>query len=638
MGELLVFRYVRSVVFVLQVSIALSLAAFKSSPNMLLTSLFALASFLQPITGCEDHDWISPVLGGYVNHDLMRRHDLNKRIQPAADPTPPQVIKDLHWGQINFLHTTDTHGWLAGHLLDENYSADYGDFADFVQKMKAKADALGGDLLLVDSGDLHDGTGFGDATTPNGKLTLPIFQKLPYDLLSIGNHELYTTEIANNTYHNFAPHWGGRYITSNVEFNDTGVVKPFSQRYAYWRTKFGVRIMSFAFLYNFTGNSNASVVTPVGTAVKQDWFQQQVQRTDVDLFLVAGHITLRNSTEWNLIYAAIRAHHPTTPISIFGGHRHVRDSVIFDANAVGIASGRYCETVGWLSIDGLSPSVTRAKSPQGNATKITHKPSSIPGVTPNNTSDLSYTRQYLDFNRFTFEHHTGTTEATFNSSRGMNISKTITNQIDSLPILTEKLGCVPASYYLSRYPITSNQSLFNYLTTTVFPKVVVDPKRTNLSRIILTNTGGFRYDLLEGPFTYDNAYQTNPYQNYWQRMTAPWAVAKSLLLNMQTDKVYKRDLLKTVGYVTKDDFGSDGDNIPHIDQGNADAPHYVQANVSVGGISDDTLVDVYATSFFTAAAGKYLTGNTSDWTNADGNFSSFDTLPRMAKAYWSQDC
>jgi hypothetical protein len=58
----------------------------------------------------------------------------------------------------------------------------------------------------------------------------------------------------------------------------------------------------------------------------------------------------------------------------------------------------------------------------------------------------------------------------------------------------------------------------------------------------------------------------------------------------------------------------------------------------VGGISDDTLVDVYATSFFTNAAGKYLTGNTSDWTNADGNFSSFDTLPRMARAFWSQDC
>ncbi|KAJ9644361.1 uncharacterized protein PV06_06298 [Exophiala oligosperma] len=616
---------------------------------MLLNSLLLLTSLLRPIAGCEDHDWTSPVLGGYVDHSMMRRHDLSKRIQPTALKTPAQQIKDLHWGQINFLHTTDTHGWLAGHLLDENYSADYGDFADFVQKMKAKADRLGVDLLLIDSGDLHDGTGFGDITKPNGKLTVPIFQRLPYDLLSIGNHELYTTPIANDTYHNFAPHWGGRYLTSNVEFNDTGVLKPFSQRYAYWETKQGIRIMSFAFIFNFTGNSNATVVTPVGTAVKQSWFQEQVKRTDIDMFLVAGHITLRGSTEWNLIYSAIREHHPTIPISIFGGHRHVRDSVIFDANAVGIASGRYCETVGWLSIDGLPSSVTRAKSPQGNnATKITAKPSAIPGVTPNNQSDLSYTRQYLDFNRFSFEHHTGTTEATFNTSLGTNITEKITSDIDSLPSLTTKLGCVPDSYYLSRYPITSNQSLFNYLTTVVFPKVVVDPKRTNMSRIVLTNTGGFRYDLLKGPFTIDNAYQTNPYQNYWLRMTAPWSVAKNLLANMQTDKVYKKrgepatangtTIVKTEGYVTHDDFGSDGDNVVHIDQGSAETPHYVQANVSVDGIGDDTLVDVYGTSFFTPAAGKYLTGNTSDWVSADGNFSSFDTLPRMAQQFWSKDC
>lgn len=611
---------------------------------MLITSLFALTAFLQPVIGCEDHDWTSPVLGGYVDHGLMKSHDLTKRIQPGAQSTPPQQIKDLHWGQINFLHTTDTHGWLAGHLLDDNYSADYGDFADFVQRMKAKADALGVDLLLVDSGDLHDGTGFGDATTLNGQLTLPIFKKLPYDLLSIGNHELYTNDIANDTYHNFAPNWGGRYITSNVDFNLTGVAKPFSQRYAYWQTKFGVRIMSFAFLYNFTGNSNASVVTPVGTAVNQSWFQEQVRRTDIDLFLVAGHITLRGSTEWDLIYAAIRKYHPTTPIQIFGGHRHVRDAVAWDSNAVGIASGRYCETVGWVSIDGLPANVTRARSPQGNATRVTLKPSAVPGVTPNTNSTLSYSRQYLDFNRYSFEFHTGTNEATFNSTAGVNISKTITSEIDSLPILTEKLGCSPGNYYLSRVPISSNESLYHYLTTEVFPKVVVSPNRTQTPRIILTNTGGFRYDLLKGLFTIDTAYQVNPYTNYWQRMTAPWGVAKNLLLNMQTDKVYKRaavndtTLTKTLGYVTSDDFGKDGDNVVHIDQGSADAPHYVQANVSVSNISDSTLVDVYATSFFTAAAGRYLQGNTTDWINADGNYSSFDTLPRMAKLYWSKDC
>jgi 2',3'-cyclic-nucleotide 2'-phosphodiesterase (5'-nucleotidase family) len=214
--------------------------------------------------GCEDHDWTSPLVGGYVNHAVMSSRDINRRIQPGAEPTLPQQIKDIHWGQINFLSTTDTHGWLAGHLLDENYSADYGDFADFVKKMKAKADVLGVDLILVDSGDLHDGTGFGDATTPSGKYTIPIFKQLPYDLLSIGNHELYTAEIANQTYHNFAPNWGGRYVTSNVDIMDNGVQKPLSNRYAYWETKQGVRIMSFSFIFNFTGNIQPlSVVTPV---------------------------------------------------------------------------------------------------------------------------------------------------------------------------------------------------------------------------------------------------------------------------------------------------------------------------------------------------------------------------------------
>jgi len=48
---------------------------------------------LKTVTACDDHDWTSPMLGGYVNHDLMKRHDLDKRIQPGALPTLPQQIK-----------------------------------------------------------------------------------------------------------------------------------------------------------------------------------------------------------------------------------------------------------------------------------------------------------------------------------------------------------------------------------------------------------------------------------------------------------------------------------------------------------------------------------------------------------------
>jgi 2',3'-cyclic-nucleotide 2'-phosphodiesterase (5'-nucleotidase family) len=44
--------------------------------------------------------------------------------------------------------------------------------------------------------DLHDGAGLSDASSPNGNISNAIFENVDYDLLTIGNHELYVTEIA----------------------------------------------------------------------------------------------------------------------------------------------------------------------------------------------------------------------------------------------------------------------------------------------------------------------------------------------------------------------------------------------------------------------------------------------------------
>lgn len=38
--------------------------------------------------------------------------------QPGALAPVAAPLRDLNWGQLNFLHTTDTHGWLGGHLLE----------------------------------------------------------------------------------------------------------------------------------------------------------------------------------------------------------------------------------------------------------------------------------------------------------------------------------------------------------------------------------------------------------------------------------------------------------------------------------------------------------------------------------------
>ena len=58
----------------------------------------------------------SPVYtcNGYA-HDSEARDGrvAQRRLQTPAPLTPPS--RPLEWGDINILHTTDTHGWLLGH-------------------------------------------------------------------------------------------------------------------------------------------------------------------------------------------------------------------------------------------------------------------------------------------------------------------------------------------------------------------------------------------------------------------------------------------------------------------------------------------------------------------------------------------
>ena len=52
---------------------------------------------------------------------------------------------------------------------------------------------------------------------------------------------------------------------------------------------------------------------------------------------------------WPAVFNAVRAVHPTTPILILGGHSHIRDCVQLDGRSMSLESGRYMETVGWMS-------------------------------------------------------------------------------------------------------------------------------------------------------------------------------------------------------------------------------------------------------------------------------------------------
>lgn len=312
------------------------------------------------------------------------------------------------------VHTTDSHGWLLGHqkpsFPEPNYryvhrlhssfilpwslqtlitdrtiiSGDFGDFYSFVTHMKALAAEKGVDLLLIDSGDLHDGTGLTDGYPAGGvdahdanKFVL----KLPYDVMAIGNHELY---IYNNTldmHTNFAPQIPGRYLSSNANITVNGVSVPVGERFRKFTTAHGRKVTSLGVLYDFTGNDENTTVQPVADMIKEPWFLAAIAE-EPDVFVLAGHMPV-SEDNWPAVFNAVRAVHPYTPIIILGGHTHIRDCNQLDQRSMSLESGRYMETVGWLSMDFDKSSKKGGKS--------------------NGTGPLNFSRRYLDPNRVTFE-------------------------------------------------------------------------------------------------------------------------------------------------------------------------------------------------------------------------------------------
>ncbi|KAI8263053.1 ser thr protein phosphatase [Colletotrichum sp. SAR11_239] len=666
--------------------------------NTILASLgFAITT---PVLACDscEHPERDVVLTRHV-----------RRAQPDAQAAAVAPRGPLSWGQLNFLHTTDTHGWLEGHIREQNYGADWGDFVSFVKHMRQKAEDLDVDLLVVDTGDLHDGAGLSDATGVstyangtgvNGQISNPIFENIDYDVLAIGNHELYISSIAYETFSQFAKVYGDRYVTSNVQIRNpsTGALEYIGKQYRYFTTPKGLRIMAFGVLFDFTGNSNASVVTKAATMVKQPWFLSAVDYSEpVDLYLVIGHNPVRptqSSSTLKTVFDAIRAIKPDTPVQFFGGHTHIRDFAVYDDKSTALESGRYCETLGFLSMSGIkSDNYKGAVYPKGvphpaqKAVAVATTTSSSSPASATGNSTMTYFRRYLDWNTLTFEYHAvGSQAKAFNTSKGVSVTQEITSERKNLN-LTTLYGCAPQTWCIDCAPFMSEGSMFN-LTTTALAATIITEERKSTPRIIIANTGHIRFDLAQGPFDYDSSFIVSPFTDAFEYIPdVPWSYASQILSNLESGAFpskRKRSLTKdslgfsqfnpalssvdscidppvtndhfakrsyaggrivrrqdiTPGYTTSDDFGTDGDDTVHSEIAVYDYPNFFQANGSFpgdGSISDDTKIDLIFLDYIAGSVVTVLQSLGANYTSADVSYylpSTFTTnsyLPKYAK-------
>lgn len=529
-------------------------------------------------------------------------------------------LRNLSISELNFVHTTDTHGWYSGHLNQKTYAADWGDFISFTQHLKNLINSQGNDLILIDSGDRHDGNGLSDITIPNGNRSIPIFSHQDYDLVTLGNHELYE---ANNSYLEYdyvAPHYGDNYVNSNVEILVDGHWKTIGNRYRYFETPIRkLRILALSFLFDFRRNNEFTRVTPIKEAIHQNWFQEILNnhpQDKVDSVVIVGHVPIdRGWHELEILHAELRTHYPDVKIQYFGGHSHIRDFLVYDDKLVALQSGRFCETVGFLSVNVSS--------------------------TSSNIKDI-FARSYIDFNRRLFLHHTKLSDfSSFVTKEGFAVKKLIHDARKELG-LNKAIGkVVELNYFVDYVPLTHPKNLFRLLTSRVLPSLKPDKGvKTSDERITIINTGSVRYDLYKGPYTVDTHFIISPFQNDWSKITVPKYIAvqiapklnengyivngqysNSNLLpphqlslkasdqiesesNLGIVKILEDDKKSTMsnklskGYVTRDDFGTDGDDTPHRAVINYPIPNVVQTH-ELKKLSRQAPVDVVFYNFIT---------------------------------------
>ncbi|KAJ7728959.1 Metallo-dependent phosphatase-like protein [Mycena maculata] len=565
-------------------------------------SLLALALAGLAVACSDDH-----------THD----HTHAKRLPPSVPLTPPS--RPLQWGSLNIIHTTDSHGWLLGHqhtsFPEPNYSGDFGDFASFVTHMKALALEKDVDLLLVDSGDLHDGTGLSDGYPPGGvdaHASNQFFKELPYDLLTIGNHELYIYNNTLDTLENVVSHFPGRYLSSNVNITINGTSAPVGDRFAKFKTRKGRSVTSLGVLYDFTGNDVGTTVQFVADMVKEEWFAEAIKE-EPDLFLLAGHMPIAEDN-WPAVYNAVRAVHPLTPIIILGGHSHVRNCLQYDGRSISLESGRYMETVGWMSAD----------LPPPNSGDSKH--------------NITFSRRYLDPNRVTYEYHTGQGNFSFDTPWGQSITKGL-EQLAVNFDLSFEYGIAPHDFTLSRSPYPSNGSVLSLMVEAMPVALTINNTRASIPNIMITNSGELRFDIFSGTFTKNDQLTASPFMDsflYIPNVTFSAASAVLPALNgegadnrrrdpgVQAElwargyvearyhewlgEMYQRDLQRrggerrasapenlTLGYVTTDTCPGVGDDTPHTPLPFFSSPDFIAS--ALPNVADDAPIDLVFVDF-----------------------------------------
>lgn len=409
--------------------------------------------------------------------------------------TYSQIIEpDLPFGDINLLVVSDVHSFVGGHPHEPDRNADYGDLYSFHERLQdyINSDDTNqiGDLWLLNNGDWLHGTGL--AMDGNATNLLPIINAMPWDVLSMGNHEAMYSDVLRDMKASMLPKFPGKYITSNVLWtnsdcnDDVGSdcnMEPFGEQFQLLKGR-NSTVLVFGFLYDMARPSEKIEIVPVEEVIEEDWFRDALLNDDekYDAIIVMAHMGYDNPLV-DAIYEKIREYvkHPKMPVQFITGHSHTRSyaqNIKRDRFVHKLTPGGLFDTIGWVTI----PKFDKAQVLDMKALK--------------NDATTEFSHRFLNTSK-TFLHSTlgldgehDNDDTPLRTTRGNEISQLIHDSQTKLE-LNEIIAC-PGKDYFRNISIHDDNSLWKLWKDHVV-KTQIFEKDTD--RVMLVSKQTFRYDL-----------------------------------------------------------------------------------------------------------------------------------------------
>jgi len=390
--------------------------------------------------------------------------------------------------EVNIVLTTDVHAWIEGREHEPHFDATLGDVVSMIEHLRASGLKSQQDVFFMDNGDMNDGTALSGLAPNHVTYLAPLFRAAEYDVLNLGNHELYTNAVGcpvlglNDS--GYIGSWNGRYLSSNVVW--AGTTTSVGSRYTVLEGEFGAKLLVFGFLYNMRDHCEYVDVEDVATVTQADWFVNALSEhaPAVDAIVVLAHMDYRD-TLVNVILDGIRkVVGPRFPVQFLTGHSHLRGWRQLDNFSSSFEPGCKLDTVGFASFDRPNEEDT----------------------------EMFFDHQDIDGNVMLLSQAVNSTEDSFPTEKGQNLTARILATREALGAATP-VGCCDG-HYSAYSDLGSSDSSWTYYMTKVVPGVLFNATSSNAQWSVVGN-GALVYDFYPGPFNTDDAYKVSPYANSW---------------------------------------------------------------------------------------------------------------------------